>query len=183
MADTPSSEPALREAALAHLARYATTRAGLVRVLDRRIDRWAREAQPEPEQIREAKAAVRAVVAKLVELGAVSDAAFAELRTRSLIRTGRSRRAIAAHLAQRGVAAETAAAALPGDAETELAAALACALRRRIGPFRRAPVDRAGRLRELGMLARAGFAHAVASEALDTSPDAAEAIVNALRRS
>jgi len=104
-------------------------------------------------------------------------------RARSLTRTGRSRRAIAAHLAQRGIAPETAAASLPTDAETELAAAVAFTLRRRIGPFRRAPVDQAGRLRELGMLARAGFAHATASAALDTPPDAAEAIVNALRRS
>jgi len=182
MADPPPSESTLREAALAHLARYATTRAGLIRVLDRRIDRWARASQPEPEQVREAKTTVRTVVARLAELGAVDDAAFAQSRARSLTRSGRSRRAIAAHLAQRGVAAETAAASLPTDAEIELAAAVAFTLRRRIGPFRRAPVDQAGRLRELGMLARAGFAHATASAALDTPADAAEAIVNALRR-
>jgi regulatory protein len=183
MADPPPSEAALREAALAHLARYATTRAGLTRVLDRRIDRWARATQPEPEAIRAARSTVRSVVAKLAELGAVDDAAFAQSRARSLTRTGRSRRAIAAHLGQRGIAPETAAASLPDGAETELAAALAFTLRRRIGPFRRAPVDQAGRLRELGMLARAGFAHATASAALDTPADAAETIVNTLRRS
>ena len=152
MADTPPSEAALREAALSHLARYATTSAGLVRVLDRRIDRWARAAGPEREQIRDAKTIARTVVAKLAELGAVDDAAFALSRARSLTRTGRSRRAIAAHLAERGIAPETAAASLPTDAETELAAAVAFTLRRRIGPFRRAPVDQAGRMRELGML-------------------------------
>jgi regulatory protein len=182
MADAPPSEAALREAAVAHLARYATTGAGLARVLDRRIDRWARIARPEPEQVRAAKAIVRAVVARLVELGAIDDAVFAQSRARSLARGGRSRRAIAAHLAQRGVAPETAAAALPADADAELAAALACALRRRIGPFRRAPVDQPGRLRELAILARAGFAQPVARAALATPAETAEAIVNALRR-
>ena len=45
MADSPPDEARLHEAALTHIARYATTRAGLLRVLDRRIDRWARAAE------------------------------------------------------------------------------------------------------------------------------------------
>lgn len=178
----PPSDAALREAALAHLARYAATRAGLTRVLDRRVERLARAAQAEPEQVQAARQAVRGVVARLAELGAVDDAAFAETRARSLARAGRSRRAIAAHLAQRGVPADTAAAALPDEGEAELAAALAWAMRRRIGPFRRAPVDEAGQLRELGVLARAGFAQPVARAALAMAPEAAADIVNALRR-
>lgn len=183
MADGPPDAARLRDAALAHLARYATTRAGLVRVLDRRVARWARAAGAEPEQVRDAKAVVRGVVARLAEAGAVDDAAFAEARVRSLARAGRSRRAIAAHLAQRGVPAETAQGVLPDDAETELAAALAWAMRRRIGPFRRAAVDEAGRLRELGVLARAGFSQGVARAALDMAPAQAAGLVNALRRS
>ncbi len=182
MTDAPPDAARLREAALAHLARYATTRAGLVRVLDRRVDRWARAAQAEPAAVRDAKAVVRGVVAKLAEAGAVDDAAFAEARVRSLARAGRSRRAIAAHLAQRGVAAETARGMLPDDPQAELSAALAWAMRRRIGPFRRAPVDEAGRLKELGVLARAGFAQPVARAALAMPPDEAASLVNALRR-
>ena len=57
MAASPPTEVSLREAALSHLARYATTRAGLIRVLDRRIDRWARaqEEPPEDGAVRAAK--------------------------------------------------------------------------------------------------------------------------------
>ena len=127
-------EAALREAALAHLARFAATEIGLKRVLQRRVDRWARRAESEgalPEVVAPQAAAARAaaaVVAKaMVAAGAVDDAAFAASRARRLARGGRSRRAIAAHLGAKGVAAETAAAALPA-AETELDAA---ALRQR----------------------------------------------------
>ena len=183
MADTPPSETALREAALTHLSRYATTRAGLIRVLDRRVERWARAGPPpEPEEVRAVKATVRMVAAKLAEAGAVNDAAFAASRARSLARTGRSRRAIAAHLAARGVAAETVAAIVVEDAEAELTAALAFTLRRKIGAFRRAAVDADGRRRELGALARAGFSHDIAVRALATPMATAEAAVIRLRR-
>jgi regulatory protein len=170
----------LREAALAHLARFAATEAGLRRVLERRVDRWARaaEAEGQPrEAIAAAAAAARAAAARvaraMVEEGAVDDAAFAESRARRLARAGRSRRAIAAHLAARGVDAATAAAALPEGEEAELAAALAFCRRRRIGPFARAAEDAEARRRALAALARGGFAQAVARAAL--AMDAAEA--------
>jgi regulatory protein len=177
------TEATLHEAALAHLARYGTTRAGLTRVLDRRVERWARAAGEADvaEQVAAAKRAVRNVVARLVEAGVLSDAAFAEARARTLLRAGRSRRAVAAHLAARGVAGETARAALPDDPQVELASALALTRRRRLGPFRAAPVDAAAARRELGVLARAGFPRAVAERALAMDPDEAEAIVHRLR--
>jgi hypothetical protein len=57
------------------------------------------------------------------------------------------------------------------------------ARKRRIGPFRtgEAP-DEAGRRRELGVLARAGFPQDVARQALAMEPDQAETLVNRLRR-
>jgi regulatory protein len=185
----PPDRARLHEAALAHLARFATTEAGLRRVLERRIDRWTRAAADgrDPDEIAAAAAAsrnaAREVVARLVASGVVSDAAFAEARARSLRRAGRSARAVAAHLAARGVAAETARAVLPDDAEGELAAALAFARRRRIGPFRvgEAP-DAEGRRRELGMLARAGFSQDTARRALATDPDEARMLIIRLRQ-
>ncbi|MCO6415241.1 RecX family transcriptional regulator, partial [Siccirubricoccus sp. KC 17139] len=90
---------------------------------------------------------------------------------RRLARSGRSRRAIAAHLAGKGVAREVAAAALP-DAEAELDAALAQCRRRRIGPFARGA--EMPRLKALAALARAGFGREVAERALDMEPAAAE---------
>jgi regulatory protein len=179
----------LRDAALAYLARYAATEAGLLRVLERRVDRWARRiADAEDAETIAAKAAaargvVREVVARLVAAGVVNDVAFAESRARSLTRGGRSRRSAAAHLAAKGVDPATARAALPDDDTSELAAALVLARKRRIGPFRRdAPPDDAGLRRELGMLARAGFPLDVARRALAMEPGEAETLVNLLRR-
>lgn len=179
---------------MTHVARYATTQAGLARVLNRRVDRWARavgegsgdpDARPDPEALAAAVAAARlavhAAVARLVKLGAVDDAVFAASRARSLGRAGRSRLAVAAHLAARGVAREIAQAALPDNPEAERDAAVLMTRRRRIGPFRRVPADPEIRRRELGMLARAGFPQPVAEAALDMALEDAEALVLRLR--
>ena len=94
--------------------------------------------------------------------------------------------------------ADLARAVLPDDAETELAAALVLARKRRIGPFRASDAaDRqretgrqreigrqreTGRQREIGILARAGFPRAVAERALDTDAEEAEAAIRRLRQ-
>jgi regulatory protein len=183
------AERDLHDAALNYLARYAATEAGLRRVLHRRIDRWARRASALHEadaiaaQAAAACALVATVVARLVAAGAVNDAAYAETRVRSLLRAGRSRRAAAAQLAAKGVDTETAQSVLPVDEASELAAALVLARKRRIGPFRAGgEPDIAGRRRELGVLARAGFPQDVARRALATDPEQAEALVNDFRR-
>jgi regulatory protein len=178
------TEAALHAAALTHLARYATTRAGLIAVLDRRIARWLRASERDETTeaaAAAARAAARRVADKLVALGVVNDAAFAENRARSLTRAGRSRRAVAAHLAARGIGAETAQTALPDDPEAELAAAVAHARRRRLGPFRTAPADPARQVKELAAFARAGFSRDVALQALRMDHDTAEALLRAAR--
>jgi regulatory protein len=180
----------LHDAALAYLARYAASESGLRRVLERRVDRWKRLAQQNgldveaiAIQAAAARNATREVVARLVAAGAVNDAAYAESRARSLVRTGRSRRAISAYLAAKGVDPEIAAAAMLDPERSELAAALVLARKRRIGPFRQGPTpDEAGRRRELAVLARAGFSQSVAQQALAIDPDQAETLVNELRR-
>ncbi len=179
----------LHDAALAHLARFAATEAGLVRVLDRRIDRWARAAAAEGEHDADALAAAqqtsrqaaREVVRALVQSGVVDDTAFAGARARSLTRAGRSRIAVSAHLAAKGVPQAVAQAALP-DPESELAAALAYARRRRLGPFRISDADEDTRRKELGALARAGFPQPVAQQALRMAPDDAKALVIRLKQ-
>jgi regulatory protein len=188
----PPNETILTEYAIAHLARYATTRAGLARVLARRVLRWSQAAAPDdPERTaalaRAAEAAIPGIVERLAASGAVDDAAFAETRARRLTQSGRSRRAVAAHLQARGVDQDALKAAL-GDAaapeaeQTELAAAVATTRRRRIGAYRRAPVDAEGQRKELGALARAGFSQEVAQAALRVDPDTAEALLGRLRR-
>jgi regulatory protein len=183
----PPDEARLAEAALAHLARFAATEAGLRRVLARRVDRWARRAEAEGQadvapRAAAAKAAAAAVARRMVAQGAVDDAAFAESRARRLLRTGRSRRATLAHLREKGVEAGTAAAALPEGEDVELAAALAFCRRRRAGPFARGEFGAEARLKALGALARAGFGRDVASRALGMDPDAAEALLIASRQ-
>lgn len=151
---------ALREAALAHLARFGTTRHGLEQVLLRRVARWRARAQAAGlENAVEQAQALTAVCAEIAQdmvcLGAVDDAAFAHARARRLVRTGRSSRAIEAHLAARGVAAPIREQAMRGDeaaaheqvpdagnftrglsaAEREVCAALVLARKRRLGPF------------------------------------------------
>jgi regulatory protein len=177
-------EATLHGAALAYLARYAAPEAGLRRVLERRVDRWARSQERAEIEVllAEARRAVRDVVARLVAAGAVNTASFAVGRARSLARTGRSRRAIAAHLIAKGVDADTVRTVLPADDEAEIAAALALAARRRIGPFRVAPADPASHRRELGVLARAGFGQSVARRALAVEREAAEGILRRLRQ-
>jgi regulatory protein len=171
----------LREAALNYLARYATTEAGLRNVLHRRIDRWARAATDRDdvtERAAAAKAAVTGVIQRMVDLGLLNDAAFAETRARGLALSGRSRRAIATKLATKGITPDQARAALPDDEGSELTAALILARKRRIGPFRTGQADRT---RELGVLARAGFSRDIAVRALATEQAEAEALIEAAR--
>jgi len=188
-AGPPPNTARLREAALAHLARFAATEAGLRRVLERRVARWARAAEAEG-QPREAIASATAALSveivgiaqSLVASGAVNDAAFAESRARRLARSGNSRRAIAAHLAAKGIESNTAAAALPEGEEAELLAAIAFCRRRRIGPFGRVTPDATARMKALAALARGGFAQGVARRALAMDPDQAEDMLLAGRR-
>lgn len=159
-----------------HLARFAATEAGLVRVLDRRIGRWLRASGEPPAAAAAAYAAAREVARSLAGAGVLDDAAFAEARTRRLLRAGRSRRAVSAHLAGKGVDPRLAASVLPGP-EDELLAALAYARRRRLGPFRLGPAEPETGRRELGALARAGFPRDVAERALRLDTSAAEVLV------
>jgi regulatory protein len=181
------TEASLHEAALAHLARYATTEAGLARVLTGRVLRWARAAGLGEDEAAEAVAAGRAavgrIVARLAASGAVSDAAFAVARARSLARGGRSRAAIAAKLAAKGASAAAAAAlaeALP-DREAELAAACIAARRKRIGPFAAGDTPPEARRKALAALARAGFTRDIAAAVLAMDGDEAEARIAAFR--
>jgi regulatory protein len=182
-------ESALREAGLTYVTRYGGTAAALTRALDRRIRRWADALLASEDPDREAIAAeaaalrqtARKVVLSLAALGAVDDAAFAESRARKLRRGGRSRRAVLAHLGGKGVAAELATAAVPEDEAAELAAALAFARRRRVGPFAREAAEDETRDRILAAFGRAGFSGGIARQALDCAPEDAERLIREQR--
>ena len=183
------TEPALRDAALAHLARFATTEAGLRRVLGNRIHRWARTAAQEgmdPDAIAAATATAlaqaAAIAARLVQAGAVDDALFAQARARRLQGSGRSARATLAHLSAKGVASETARAALTQeDMPGEFAAALILCRKRRFGPFAATHPEPPLRQKWLASLARAGFSGDVARQALAMPRAEAEALLAAVK--
>lgn len=178
----------LHAAAMSYLARFTATEAGLRGVLERRIDRWARTAGTEDRdalaaQIATLRQAAHQVVGQLAAAGLVNDAAYAEVRAAVLIRSGRSRRAVAARLTAKGVAPDVARAALPDDPDAELAAALVLVRKRRIGPYRRGDLpDPTARRREMAMLARAGFPQPVAARALAMGADEAEERIATFRR-
>lgn len=202
MEDSPAPPPvpdaaSLREAALAHLARFATTEQGLRQVLDRRLRRWgvrASRAGLPNEDIESTIAALRpaidGIVASMTDLGAVDDAGYARNRALSLTRTGRSRRAVEAHLANKGVDQDTTREALNDSLgersdssaqEAELAAALVLARKRRLGPFQRPDREEEDPLKALGVFARNGFSRDVAQSVLDMDSDEAEDRIIAFR--
>jgi regulatory protein len=179
MASNPPDAAKLYEAALNHLARYATTELGLARVLARKAERWAKscaEEAGEPEEIAVgvllAKEAIPGVIARLKTAGVLNDDAFAASRAKRLTRSGKSRRATLAHLAAKGVTG----AAMPEDPERELAAACAYLRRRRAGPFGDAPEQKI-----LAAMARGGFAQEVARRALRLDREEAEALIKRLQ--
>jgi regulatory protein len=155
-------------------------------VLLRLVERLARtQADPDAAApvVEAAQAAVEAVVVRLAQACAVSDAAFAESRAKSLLRGGRSTRSVQARLIAKGVAPDLARSAAASDGETELAAALVLARKRRIGPYRsEADPGPAVRMKELGLLARAGFSRDIADRALDMAREDAEARIFESRR-
>jgi regulatory protein len=176
-------EAGLRALGLDYATRYGGTTAAMARILDRRIQRWERAMAAEgadPDAIATEAAALRAaavrVVASLAALGAVDDAAFAESRARRLRRSGRSRRAVLAHLGAKGVGASLAGAAAPEDEAAEFAAALAFARRRRVGPFAREG-EAEDRMRALMAFGRAGFSGTMARRALECTPEEAERVL------
>jgi regulatory protein len=169
----PISPEALEHAARRYLERYATSSAHLKRILFNRVRRAERLHGPDdgPLDVEAALAAIESIVARLVAAGALDDRAYAESLARSQLRKGASRRAIQARLAAKGLGPAERASALAGLAEThddpEIAAAVAYARRRRLGPFRPPGQREERRERDLAALSRRGFAPGLALRVID----------------
>ena len=158
----------LRNSALHYLGRYESSAAHLRRLLLAKVERSARFHGTE----RAAGAAcVEGLVAEFLEGGLLDDARYAEGRALVLYRRGNSARAIRAGLALKGVDAELIEQALgklaAQAADPELAAALAYARRRRLGPYRGPETRAARRERDLAALGRRGFAYALARRVIE----------------
>lgn len=164
----------LRAWSLHYLERYASSAAHLRRLLARKV---ARSAAAHGTDEAEGLRAADALIAELQRLGLLDDVAYAEGRARALHRRGQSARAIRAALRQRGVPGEIVDGALAAlseqAAEPDLAAALAYARRRRIGPYRSGPADPEARERELAALGRRGFSYETARRVVEATSAAA----------
>lgn len=106
---------------------------------------------------------------------ALDDTSYAEVATRSSVRSGRSKRAIAQRLAIKGIARETAAAAL--EEADDLYAAVVLARKRAFGPFRKVDLDEKRQAKELSAFARGGFAFDLAKRVFGISLEDAEEIL------
>lgn len=170
---------ALERSALYYLERYASSAENLRRILLRRVERAARAGTADRS---EARANIDALIERLRARRLLDDTAYAEGRAHSLSRKGRSRAGIARALAAKGVdrdTVDTALQELADSGETDLAAAMRFARRRRLGPFREPKLRAARRDRDLAALGRAGFAYEVARLVVDAAtPEALEETVN-----
>ena len=172
-APRPPTPERLHARALFYLQRFATTAAHLRRVLLRRALRDASALELDPARVR---ADVDAVVARVAAAGLVDDRLFALSRARRLAEAGRSPSRIRAALAAKGLTEPAIAEALRGLAEEqpdpELAAAIAYARRRRLGPWRPAETRAEHRTKDLAALGRAGFGYGTARKVVDAEdPD------------
>jgi regulatory protein len=166
----PLDEPALRDLALAYAARFATTRAKLLRYLARKLKErgWAGAMPPDADVLAD----------RLVALGYVDDRAFAAMKGRTMAARGLGRRRVSEALAAAGVAPDDRGAA--PDEQAALAVALAFARRRRLGPFARVRTDDpASQRKQLAAMLRAGHAMPTARAVLAARTEAeAEALIS-----
>ena len=159
----------LRNAARYYLDRHAASSAHLRRLLLAKVARSARAHGTDPQA---GAAAVEALIAEFLGAGVLDDARYAEDRALALFRRGASARAIRGALLAKGVASELIEPALERlgaeAAEPELAAALACARRRHLGPYRSPQARAAMREKDLAALGRRGFGYDLARRVIET---------------
>jgi regulatory protein len=105
----------------------------------------------------------------------LDDKAYAEIRSRSGMRSGKSKRAIAQKLSQKGVAKETA--ALAAAEVDDLYAAVVLARKRAFGPFRKVALDEKRKGKELSAFARGGFGFDIGKTVFGMSLSEAEEIL------
>lgn len=160
------TETSLMGSALHYLGRYVPSVKQLERVLLNRCRRHLREKEGDLEA---ARALVATVLARLERAGYLDDARLAEAKAASLRRAGRSSRAVALKLRQKGLAAPLVATHARASEEEELQAAWTLARKRRLGPFSRTPMDGEVRTKHLATLARAGFSFDLALRVVDAS--------------
>ena len=169
----------LENAALHYLQRFASSSANLRRVLLRKVRRSAEAHGTDPN---EGVAWVDTLIDRYRRAGLLDDAAYASAKAASLARRGTSPRGIRQKLAAKGVEGELIDESIGELGENaDLRAAVNFARRRRIGPFRAAPVGArkvaataaAASEKDLAAFGRAGFSYDIARRVLGCADEAA----------
>lgn len=154
----PLDSATLTAIAIRYVERFQTSRARLLRLLQQKLrQRGWQEGLPPPD--------LPAIADRMVELGYVNDAAFAEARARGLTRRGMGAGRVRSTLSAYGIDADTSASALEGH--DALQAAIDFARRKRLGPFGPPLTDPKARNRQMGAMARAGHPQALARAILN----------------
>lgn len=162
----PLDAARLDELALAYVARFATSAAKLEVYLKRKLRERGWEGESDPD--------TGTLVARFVSAGYIDDEAWAKSKSGSLLRRGYGMRRVAQALGAAGIAEDVRQSLRPAEAE-QRRAALALARKRRIGPFGKEPLDRAGREKQIAAMLRAGHALDSARELVNAgSVEAAE---------
>jgi regulatory protein len=162
------SKTYLENAALYYLQRYATSAANLKKVLMRKVQRSARHHGQEAEEF---VPLVDDLVKRYISSGLLNDASFAQAKTATLRRQGKSQKMIHVKLQAKGLGKadiDAALATVDESAEAEFEAALALARKKKLGPFRAKPADPK---KEMAAMGRAGFSYDVAKRALSYKED------------
>lgn len=162
-----------RNSALYRLSRKMMTEQELARAI-------TRKAKQKFDDISEAQLSALAgeAVAFGHRIAALDDVSYAEIRTRSAVSGGKSKRRIAQKLAEKGVARDIIADTLSGA--DDLVAAVIFARKRATGPFRRDPdgtIDEAAYGKALAAFARQGFGFDLGRRVLAMERDEAEDIL------
>lgn len=157
----PLGAAKLDELALAYVARFATSRAKLLRYLSRKI----RESEWTDE--RDAMAACEAVADRMEALRFLDDRQYAAMRAGAMTRRGLGLRRVKAQLFVDGIADADSGEAIAEAGQRAVAAAIGFARRRRFGPFAvRSIDDPKDRERQVAAFARAGHDLALARRIL-----------------
>lgn len=160
-APSPLDRAGLESLALRYVERFATTRARLTDYLTRKIRERGWEGDP---------ADPAAIAQRMADLGYIDDRSWGEAKASAMARRGLGARRVAGALRQAGVVGEDADALEPAIGERSVAAAIAFARRRRIGPFADTVPDRPTREKQVAALLRAGHSPDLARRILAMAP-------------
>ena len=164
----------LERSALYYLERYASSSGNLRRRL---LLKAMRSAEAHGTDLDETVRWIDTLIAKLIRIGVLDDAKFAAMKVTSLHRQGKPQRVIAQTLSAKGVerphidhAIEQFESERP---DSDLAAAITYARKRKFGPWRKEASTPERAQKELASLARRGFALEIARQVLTSSSAAA----------